>query len=191
MFASRLCRSWTTAHSCAESGSGPPSWASSIALSTLAAQVRSCRSKATCAFSSTLGAPRLSYVRVYYMKQQQSIATNRRNNSGQFSSENSAHFGTRTPEETKRASQGNMFPATPARVGRLQAADAQAFSSLAPCPNCGPEPGVPWSMLAFRPRSTTHATSRSASSIAGFSLLSRWLISEPPARRFVLRGVLQ
>ena len=47
------------------------------------------------------------------------------------------------------------------------------------------------SILAFRPRSTTHATSRSASFIAGFSLLSRWLIWKPPARRFVLRAVLQ
>ena len=45
-------------------------------------------------------------------------------------------------------------------------------------------------ILAFRPRSATHATSRSASFIAVFSSLSRWLISEPPALRFILRAVL-
>ena len=67
------------------------------------------------------------------------------NNSGQFSAISSARFGTRTRAEAKPAMQGNMFSAIPARVGRLQAADAQASSSLAPCPNCGPEPGVPCS----------------------------------------------
>ena len=36
----RLCRSCTTAHSCAESGSGPPSWASCISLSCLEAPVQ-------------------------------------------------------------------------------------------------------------------------------------------------------
>ena len=46
------------------------------------------------------------------------------------------------------------------------------------------------SVLAFRPRSTTHATSSSASCIAVFISLSRWHLSEPPARRFILRAVL-
>ena len=77
------------------------------------------------------------------MKQQHPIATNWRNNSGQFSAENSARFGTRNPEETKRASQGNMFRSMPAHVGQLQAADTQASRSLVPCLNCRPEPGVP------------------------------------------------
>ena len=67
------------------------------------------------------------------------------NNSGQFPAISSARLGTRTRAEGNRRSQGNMFSAIPARVGRLQAADAQASSSLAPCPNCGPEPGVPCS----------------------------------------------
>ena len=46
------------------------------------------------------------------------------------------------------------------------------------------------SVLAFRPCSSTHATSSSASFIAGFGLLSRWLLSNPPARRCILHDFL-
>ena len=57
-----------------------------------------------------------------------------------------AHASVQEPRKKRnRPAQANMFSAIVARPGRLQAADAQASSSLVPCPNCGPEPGVPCS----------------------------------------------
>ena len=102
------------------------------------------------------------------------MAESQRRYSGKFSAE-IAHALVQEPEQTrKRASQGNMFPAMPARPGRLQAADAQASSSLAPCPNCGPEPGVPCSHFGLvapptRPPARRPSLRASVCSQDGFS----------------------
>ena len=116
----------------------------------------------------------LLYVRIYYMYRFVAMGCCCFNNSGQFSAISSARFGTRTRVEAKPAMQGNMFSAIPARVGRLQAADAQASSSLAPCPNCGPEPGVPCSHFGLvapptRPPARRPSLRASVCSQDGFS----------------------
>ena len=58
---------------------------------------------------------------------------------------NSARSGTRTREEAQTCITRQYVPDNARALGRLQAADAQASSSLAPCQNCGPKPGVPCS----------------------------------------------
>ena len=122
------------------------------------------------------------------MKQQHPIATNQRNNSGQFSAESSARFGTRTREEAQTSITRQYVPAN-ARASRSTTSRRRTgFQQPGTMSELRTRTGS--SVLAFRPRSTTHATSRSASFIAVFSSLSRWLISEPPALRFILRAVL-
>ena len=83
MFTWRLCRSCTTTHSCAKSGSGPPSWASCILLLCLEAPVWWGNGQGTLCVLALRG----PLVRVYYMKQQQLVATHQRRYSGIFSAE--------------------------------------------------------------------------------------------------------
>ena len=110
------------------------------------------------------------------------------NNSGQFSAIFSARFGTRTRAEATPAMQGNMFSAILAACRSTTSRRRTGFQQ--PGTMSELRTRTRSSVLAFRPRSTTHATSSSASCIAGFISLSRWHLSEPPALRFILRAVL-
>ena len=110
------------------------------------------------------------------------------NNSGQFSAISSARFGTRTRAEAKPGDARQHVLGNSRACRSTTSRRRTGFQQPGAMSELRTRAGS--SVLAFRPRSTTHATSSSASCIAGFISLSRWHLSEPPALRFILRAVL-
>ena len=110
------------------------------------------------------------------------------NNSGQFAAISSARLNTKSRTEAKSASTSQHVLGNCRASRSTTSRRRTGFQQPGAMSELRTRAGS--SVLAFRPRSTTHATSSSASCIAGLGLLSRWLLSNPPARRCILHDFL-